>query len=188
MKTKLATALIAAAIALPAAAADSYTVDSGHTYPSFEISHLGFSTLRGTFDSSSGKIMLDSKNKSGSIDISINTASLDTGHAKRDEHLRSDEFFNVAKFPVMTFKSGNLVFDGDRLVGADGELTLLGVTKPVSLTVSSFKCGNHPIMKKPVCGANASATIKRTEFGLSAYAPAVGDEVKILIEVEAIKD
>lgn len=188
MKTRLAAGLISAAFALPAIAADSYTVDPGHTYPSFEINHLGFSTMHGTFDATSGKITLDPAGKSGSIEITIDATSLDTGHGKRDEHLKSDEFFNVAKFPTLAYKASKLRFNGDKLAGADGELTLLGVTKPVSLTVTSFNCGAHPMTKKQVCGANATAAIKRSDFGLSAYVPAVGDEVKISIEVEAIKN
>jgi len=188
LKTQFAAALMAAAFAAPAWAADTYTVDPAHTYPGFEINHLGFSTMRGTFDKSAGKITLDAAGKSGSIDISIDTASIDTGHAKRDDHLRSEEFFNVAKFPAMTFKSSSLKFSGDKLTSADGELTLLGVTKPVSLSLSAFNCGPHPMNKKQVCGANATTTIKRSDFGLSAYVPAVGDEVKISIEVEAVKD
>jgi polyisoprenoid-binding protein YceI len=180
--------LAAAAFASPVLAADSYTVDSSHTYPGFEISHLGFSVMRGTFDTTTGKITLDPAAKTGSIEISIDTASLDTGHAKRDEHLRTDEFFNVAKFPTMTYKATKLRFNGDKLAGADGELTLLGVTKPVALTLTHFHCGPHPMNKKQVCGANATASIKRSEFGMATYVPAVGDEVKISIEVEAFKD
>jgi polyisoprenoid-binding protein YceI len=179
---------ICAAFALPAAAADSYTIDPGHTYPSFEVNHLGFSTMRGTFDATSGTVTLDPAAGTGSIEITIDTASIDTGHAKRDEHLKTDEFFNVAQFPSMTFKSNKLKFNGDKLAGADGELTLLGVTRPVSLAVTSFHCGPHPMNKKQVCGANASATIKRSEFGMKTYVPAVGDEVKISIEVEAFRN
>lgn len=188
MKTRFAAVLMSAAFALPAMAGDSYTVDPGHTYPSFEINHLGFSTLRGKFNASSGRIVLDPAAKSGSIEITIDAASLDTGHGKRDEHLRSEEFFNVARFPTLTYKANKLEFDGDKLVGADGELTLLGVTKPVNLTVTAFHCAAHPMTKKPVCGANATASILRSEFGMKTYVPAVGDEVKISIEVEAVKN
>jgi len=188
LKTKLAAALIASAFALPAIAADSYTIDPNHTFPGFEINHLGFSYLRGTFNSSSGKIVLDPAAKGGSMDISIDTASVSTGQAKRDEHLRSDEFFNSAKYPNMTFKSNKLKYSGNKLAGADGELTLLGVTKPVSLTVTYFNCGVHPMSKKTVCGGNATATIKRSDFGMTSFAPALGDEVKLLISAEANKD
>jgi polyisoprenoid-binding protein YceI len=188
LKIQLTTFLMTAAFALPATAADSYTVDPAHTFPNFEINHLGFSTMHGRFGATTGKITLDTAAKSGSIDITIDATSIDTGHAKRDTHLKSDEFFNVAKFPTLAYKSSKLKFNGDKLSGADGELTMLGVTKPVSLAVTAFNCGPHPMNKKPMCGANATATIKRSDFGLSTYVPAVGDEVKISIEVEAGKD
>ena len=188
LKTQLAAFLISAAFALPATAADSYSVDPAHTFPNFEINHLGFSTMHGRFGATNGKVVLDSAAKSGSIDITIDTTSIDTGHAKRDTHLKSEEFFNVGKFPTLIYKATKLKFNGDKLTGADGELTLLGVTKPVSLAMTSFNCGPHPMNKKQMCGANATAMIKRSDFGLSAYLPAVGDEVKINIEIEAVKD
>jgi len=188
LKMQFAACLLIGAFALPAAAADSYSVDAAHTYPNFEINHLGFSTMHGRFGATSGKVMLDQGGKSGSIDIAIDASSIDTGHAKRDTHLKSEEFFNVAKFPTLTYKATKLKFNGDKLSGADGELTMLGVTKPASLVVTAFNCGPHPMNKKPMCGANATTTIKRSEFGLNTYIPAVGDEVKITIEIEAVKD
>ena len=144
--------------------------------------------MHGRFGATSGKVTLDQGGKSGSIDITIDASSIDTGHAKRDAHLKSEEFFNVAKFPTLTYKATRLKFNGDKLSGADGELTMLGVTKPASLVVTAFNCGPHPMNKKPMCGANATTTIKRSEFGLNTYVPAVGDEVKITIEIEAVKD
>jgi polyisoprenoid-binding protein YceI len=188
LKTQLAAFLISAAFVLPATAADSYTVDPAHTFPNFEINHLGFSTMHGRFGATNGKVVLDAAAKGGSIDITIDATSIDTGHAKRDTHLKSEEFFNVGKFATLTYKATKLNFNGDKLTGADGELTLLGVTKPVRLTVTAFNCGPHPMNKKQMCGANATAMIKRSDFGLSAYVPAVGDEVKISIEIEAVKD
>ncbi len=188
MKTSFAAGLIAAVLALPAAAADSYTVDPAHTYPNFEINHLGFSTMHGRFGATTGKITLDQAAKTGSIDITIDATSIDTGHAKRDTHLKSDEFFNVGKFPTLTFKADKLRFSGEKLTAAEGTLTMLGVTKPVNLIVTSFHCGPHPMNKKQMCGANATASVKRSDFGMSAYVPAVGDEVKIAIAVEALKD
>jgi polyisoprenoid-binding protein YceI len=170
MKQRLAALLIGATLAMPVLAADSYTVDSSHTYPNFEINHLGFSNLLGQFGTTTGKITLDRAAKSGSIDITI------------------EEFFNVAKFTTLTYKSSKLKFTGDKLTGVDGDLTMMGVTKPVSLTVTNFTCKDHPMTKKPVCGANATAALKRSEWGLAAYVPAVGDEVKIAIQIEATKD
>jgi len=188
MKRTLAAVLVSTALVAPAFAADTFTADPTHTYPSVEINHLGFSITRGTFLKTSGKVTLDMGTKSGAIDMTIDTASISTGLGKRDDHLRSEEFFNVTKFPTMTYKSNKLRFNGDTLVGADGELTMMGVTKPVNLTVDWFKCGAHPMNKKAMCGANAIATIKRSEFGLSTYVPAIADEVKIAIQIEAYKD
>lgn len=189
MKQQLTVSILAAAFSMSAFAAKvSYTVDPAHTYPSFEVNHLGFSTSRGMFTSTSGHIELDRASRTGSIDITIDTTSLYTGNAKRDEHLRADDFFHVEMYPQMTFRAGKLRFSGDKPVAAEGELTLLGVTKPVILTIDSFNCGTHPINKKDLCGADASTTIKRSEFGMDAYVPAVGDEVKISISIEAFRD
>ena len=185
----LAVAFVSATLAGSAmAATESYTVDPRHTWPVFEVNHLGFSTQRGRFDKTSGKIVLDRATKTGTVDITIDTASIDMGIEKWNEHMKSDEFFNVQKFPTMTFKSNKLVFDGDKLVAAEGDLTLLGVTKPVKLAVTSFHCGPNPVAKKDACGADITTTIKRSEFGMTKLVPAVGDEVKINIPVEAFKE
>lgn len=188
MKVKVLSFIAAATIALPAAAVDSYTIDSRHTFPSFEINHLGFSTQRGRFNKTSGKITLDMAVKTGSIDVVIDANSIDTGLEDLHKHLKGEDFLDTAQYPTLSFKSTKLKFNGDQLVSADGELTLHGVTKPVSLTIDAFKCAPHPMMKKTVCGANAVTTIKRSEFGISKYVPAVGDEVKIAIQIEAMKD
>jgi len=187
MKKPLAI-LLATLFAAPAWAADSYTVDSRHTFPVFEVNHMGFSTQRGRFNKSSGKVTLDTAAKKGSVELVIETASLDMGLDKWDEHMKSEDFFNVAKFPEMRFVSDRLVFDGDKVVAAEGSFTLLGVTKPLTLAVSNFRCAPHPMVKKQACGADITATLKRSEFGISKYVPGVSDEVKISVPVEAIKD
>lgn len=175
-------------VAAPAfAQSETYVIDTSHTQPQFTINHLGFSVQHGRFDNTTGKVVLDTAAKTGSVDISIDTASISTGWAARDEHLKTKDFFNVEKFPAMTYKSSKLHFDGDKLVSVDGELTLLGVSKPVTLKVSNFHCGQNPINKKQECGAQADAVIKRSDFGMSAYVPAVGDEVTLSIPVEAVK-
>lgn len=185
----LAAAFAALLTALPAAAElETYTVDPDHTFPAFEINHFGYSTQRGRFDKTSGKITLDTAAKKGSADITIDTSTIDTGHKKLEEHLRSEDFFNVARFPAMTFKSSNLTFDGDKVTGAAGTLTLLGVTRPVSLKADRFICADHPMLKKKVCGAELTTTIKRSDFGMSTYVPALGDDVLLRINIEAIKD
>lgn len=188
MKPALIVFALASTMSISAFAADSYTIDSRHTFPSFEINHLGFSTTRGRFNHTSGKITLDTAARTGSIDVTIDVASIDTGLVDLEKHLQTDEFFDVAKYPTMTFTSNKLKFEGDKLVSAEGDFTLHGVTKPVTLKLDHFQCGLHPMMKKQHCGANATTTIKRSEYGITKYVPAVSDEVKIAIQVEATKD
>ena len=125
--------------------------------------------------------------KTGSADITIDTASIDMGFDEWNKHM-DEKFFNSAKFPTMTFKSSMFKFKKDHLVEVDGNLTLLGVTKPVVLKVDLFKCALHPMLKKDACGANATTTIKRSDFGMSAYVPMVGDEIKIAFGIEAVKN
>jgi polyisoprenoid-binding protein YceI len=185
----LATAVAILAIAGPAHAQETYVIDPVHSQPMFEVQHMGYSLQRGTFSKASGKITLDRAAKKGAIDVTIDTTTVKTIDPRLDTHVRGEDFFNVAKYPSMTFKSTALTFDGDRVVGADGELTLLGVTKPVKLTVANFVCGDHPFNKKPMCGAEVTATIKRSDWGMKYGVPkAVGDDVKITIPVEAYKE
>ena len=171
-----------------APAAESYTLDPDHTFPRFEISHLGFSTHHGQFNKTAGKLTLDRAAKTGSVEITVDTASIGTGDPALEKHLRSDDFFNIAKFPTMTFRSRAFKFDGEVPVAAAGELTLLGVTRPLTLTISRVKCGPHPVLKKEECGAEVSGTLKRSEFGMKAYVPLIGDEVTLHIQVEAYRD
>ena len=171
-----------------ARAADSYTLDPAHTFPRFEINHFGFSTHHGQFNKTAGKLVLDRAAKTGSVEITVDTASISTGDPALEKHLRSDDFFNVAKFPAMVFKSNAIKFDGDAPATADGDLTLLGVTRPLKLTITRVKCGPHPMLKKEDCGAEVTGTLKRSEFGMKAYVPAIGDEVTLRIQVEALRD
>ncbi len=180
--------LLAASLPLSAQAMDTFTADPAHTYTHFTINHLGFSTMHGRFNQSSGKVTLDTAAKKGSVDISIAASSVDTGFAKRDEHLKSPDFFNAAEFPTITYKSDSIKFKGDKPVAVEGNLTLLGVTKPVTLTISEFNCGTNPMSKKYECGAGATAQIKRSDFGMKTFLPAVGDDIKLEFEIEAYKD
>ncbi|MBU3694914.1 MAG: polyisoprenoid-binding protein [Rhodocyclaceae bacterium] len=180
--------LVAVLVAGPSLAAESFTIDARHTFPVFEINHLGFSTQRGRFNKTEGKITLDRAAKSGSVDIRIDSASIDMGLDDWDKHMRGEDFFNAAQFPNMTFTANAFAFDGDKPVAAEGTLTLLGVAKPVSLKIAGFTCGTHPINKKALCAADISTTIKRSEWGMKKYLPAVADEVVIKIPVEAFKD
>lgn len=171
-----------------ATAADSYTLDPAHTFPRFEINHFGFSTHHGQFNKTAGKLVLNRAAKTGSVEITVDTASISTGDPALEKHLRSDDFFNVAKFPAMTFKSKSVKFNGDVPASAEGELTLLGVTRPLTLAITRIRCAPHPMLKKEDCGAEVTGTLKRSEFSMKAYVPAVGDEVTLRIQVEALKD
>jgi polyisoprenoid-binding protein YceI len=175
-------------LSVPGWAAESYTIDPRHTHPSYEINHFGWSTQRGRFDNVTGTITLDRAAKTGSVDVSIDVSSISTGVGKLDEHLKSEDFFNVAKYPTITFKASKIAFNADAPASVPGEITILGVTKPTTLTVTHFSCGVHPMLKKEVCGAEASASIQRSEFGMTKYLPALGDDVKLVINVEAFKD
>lgn len=187
MKKLFASFALATAVAAPALAADTYTIDPNHTFPVFEVNHLGFSTQRGRFNKTTGTVVLDTAAKKGSVDLTIDVASLDMGFPTWDQHMAADGFFNTEKFPTITFKSHKLVFEGDKLVAAEGDFTLLGVTKPIKLAVSNFKCGPNPMNKKEMCGAEISTTIKRSDFGMTKYVPAIGDDIKISSSVEAYK-
>ncbi len=188
MKKLVALALAASLSAAASAAPETYVIDNGHTLPRFEYNHLGYSTQLSRFDKTSGKIVLDRAAKTGSVDVVIDAKSVNTGSALFNEHIQGEDFFDTAKYPTITFKSKNLKFDGDKLASVEGELTIKGVTKPVTLTVTSFQCMPHPMLKKDACGANATAKIKRSEFNAGKHAPYVGDEVTLTIPVESVKE
>lgn len=168
-------------------AADSYTIDPHHTYPSLEFTHMGLSIWRGKFNKSSGKAMLDVAAKTGSVEIQVDTSSIDFGHNQMNEFAVNEEWLNVAKYPAMTYK-GDLKFKGDALVAVDGQLTLLGVTKPLKLKVNSFTCIFHPYFKKDVCGADAEGDLNRADFGMTQYSEGEWGKIHLRIQVEAIKD
>lgn len=188
LKHSIAALLLCAASTTAAMAADTYTLDPRHSFPVFEVSHYDYSLQRGRFNKTSGKVTLDMEAKTGSVDIVIDANSISMGIDKWDEQMKSDAYFNTEKFPEIRYKSEKLLFLGDKPVTAEGTLTLVGVTKPVNITISGFKCGAHPITKKPMCGANVSAQIKRSEFGMTRALPGIGDDIKIVIAVEAFKD
>jgi polyisoprenoid-binding protein YceI len=182
-------AWLLAAAAPCAVAEDTYDIDPVHSQPMFEVKHMGFSIQRGSFARATGKVTLDRPARKGTIEVTVDTTSIKTIDPRLDVHMKSEDFFNVAKYPTMTFKSSDLVFDGDQVVGAEGELTMLGVTKPVALKVANFVCGDHPVNHKPLCGAEVTTTIKRSQWGMNYGVPkALGDDVKIVIPVEAYKE
>ncbi|MEY3580953.1 MAG: hypothetical protein RI984_2057 [Pseudomonadota bacterium] len=179
----LLTMTASAALAAP----ETYVLDGSHTYPRFSYSHLGFSTQLSRFNTTTGKVVFDKAAKSGSVDIEIDAKSVDTGSTLFNQHIQGEDFLDTAKYPKAIFKSTNVVFEGEKPVKVEGNLTIKGVTKPVTLIVTSFQAMPHPMQKKDAIGANAHTTIKRSEFNAGKYAPNVGDEVRIDIAIEAIK-
>ncbi len=193
-KTLVALALAALPFAA-AAAPENFTLDSYHTYPNFTVEHWGLSVMTGRFDKTTGKFTIDRAARTGTVEMTIETASVTTGDndkgsrpRARDEHLRQADFFNVAEFPRMTFKSTKVNFGGDLPSSVEGNLTLLGVSRPLTLTFERFKCGQNPFNKKDRCGGNAVGKVKRSDFGMKTAIPAVGDELALNISFEADKD
>lgn len=179
----LSSAVISPVLAAPA----TYGVEPNHTFPRFSYSHLGFSTQQSRFDKTTGTIVFDKEGKTGSVDITIDTRSVNTGSALFNQHIQSEDFLDTAKYPAVTFKSSKVVFEDDKPVSIEGDLTMKGVTKHVTLTVSRFLAAPHPIQKKDTIGADAYIIVKRTDFNMGKYAPAVSDEVRIDIAIEALK-
>lgn len=175
-------------LAVTAASAESYSIDPRHTFPVFEVSHYGFSLQRGRFNKLAGKLELDPGAKKGSVDISIDMASVDMGFEDWNKQMRGERFFQTDKFPQARFVARDFAFDAAQPGPVNGELTLLGVTRPVQLKVGQWRCAKHPILPRQLCGADLETTIKRSDFGINALLPGVGDDVRISIPVEAIKD
>jgi polyisoprenoid-binding protein YceI len=186
---RLAAALAFATVAATSAIAapQTYVVEGTHTFPRFSYSHFGYSTQLSRFDKTTGTVVFDAEGKTGSVDIVIDMTSVNTGFTDFNGHIQGEDFLDTAKFPKATFKSTKVVFEDGKPKSIDGNLTIKGVTKPVTLTVSSFQAMPHPMLKKPALGANAWTVIKRSEFNAGKFAPYVGDEVRIDIAIEAIQ-
>lgn len=182
------TALVLCSGASAFAAPETYVLDSRHSFPVFQVNHLGLSLQWGRFKKASGRITIDREARTGSVDLSIDTATIDMGLDKWDEVMRGEDYFNVEQFPTLTFRSGRVLFDGDKVSGAEGELTLLGVTRPVTVSLTGFNCITHPINKKNVCGGMATALIRRSEFGMTKGIPGTADEVRLNMAVEAFRE
>jgi polyisoprenoid-binding protein YceI len=168
----------------------TYTIDPNHTYPSFEADHMGgLSTWRGKLTQTEGKIVLDRDAKTGMVDVTSKAASLDFGHEKMNKHAQSAEMFDAEKYPTVAYKGKFTKFNGNVPSEIEGDLTLHGVTKPVTLKVNQFLCKPHPLKKTEVCGADASAMIDRADFGIN-YGQQYGfkTQVKLLISVEALAE
>ncbi|MGA8705397.1 MAG: YceI family protein [Steroidobacteraceae bacterium] len=166
------------------AAPTTYIPNADHTFVRFSYDHLGFSTQESRFDKTTGTVTFDPAAKTGAVDLVIDTKSVDTGSDLFNGHIQGADFLDTAQYPTATFRSNSVKFDGDKPVSVTGDLTLKGVTKPVTLNITLFKHGLN-MMKKDGIGANATATIKRSDFNMSKYVPMVSDDVTLTIAIEA---
>ncbi len=187
-KTLIAAAFAAFFAGQAVAAPQTYTVDSSHTFPRFSYTHMGMSKQILRFDTTTGTVVLDKEAKEAKVDVTIDMTSVSTGSEAFNGHIQGEDFLDTAKYPTATFKSTKVVFEGDKPVSIEGDLTIKGITKPVTLTVTSFFNGPHPMLKKDAIGANATAVISRSEFNAGKFVPAVGDEVTLDIALEAIAE
>jgi polyisoprenoid-binding protein YceI len=189
MKPYIAMLALSGLAAAATAAPVTYNVDPDHTHPSFDVDHFGgLSVWRGIFKKTSGKITLDAAAKAGEVDVTVDAASIDLAHDKLNEHVSGPEILDVAKFPTATYKGTLGGFTNGAPTTVTGNLTLHGVTKPVALKINSFKCIQHPMLKKEVCGADASGTFNRADFGVN-FGQQYGfkQDVVLHIQVEAVK-
>jgi polyisoprenoid-binding protein YceI len=181
-------AALVAGLALPAAAApEEFVVEPGHTFPRFSVDHLGISTQRGRFDRTRGRIVIDREAGTGSVEIAIDAGSASTGNAALDAVVRGEDILDAQRHPLVTFRSHAVSFEGDVPSRASGELTLAGVTRPVELRIVRFGCTRRPFLVRVTCGADATATLRRSDFGITAFAGLVGEEVAVEIQVEAVR-
>jgi len=185
MKSLLVLALAALSSTVAVAEPLTYVIDPNHTFCRFSYTHLGFSLQSSRFDKTAGVVVYDAAAKSGSVDVTIDTTSVSTGSEQFNGHLRGAEFLDVSEFPSATFKSTAVSFKDGVPVSIAGNLTLKGITRPVTLTVTSFKQGEHPVAHKDAIGANATATIKRSDFNMAKFVPAVDDELTLTFALEA---
>jgi len=188
MKKTLLAFVLSSFAAASFAASETYTIDTMHTAPHFEYSHMGFSNQSHSFDNTTGKIVLDRENKTASVEVVIDAKTVNTGYPVFNGHLQGEDFFDVAQYPTITFKSTKVNFAADVPTSIDGILSIKGISKPVTLTITSFHAAPNGMLKKDEIGANATGKIKRSDFNMAKYVPYVSDEVTLSISVEAIKD
>lgn len=181
---------VAAATALTtgAAQAANYAIDPTHTFVTFEISHFGASTNRARFDKKQGTVEFDRAAKTGKVDITIDTTSVNSGTPQFDKHLQSADLFDAAKHPTIKFVSDKFSFNGDKVSEVSGQLTLLGKTAPVTLKATQFNCYDSPMLKREVCGGDFETTIDRTQWGMN-YGVEWGfpKNVRLVVQIEAVK-
>jgi polyisoprenoid-binding protein YceI len=189
MKIALSAAVLTLSIGSALAAPVTYEVDPAHTYPSFEADHMGgLSVWRGKLEKTSGTIVFDKDKSTGTVDITVDTSSIDFGHEKLNEHAKSKDLFDVANYPTATYKGTLVKFVNGSPTEVDGQFTLHGVTKPLTLKIDQFLCKPNPMTKKEVCGADAKATFNRKDYGMP-FGEAYGFkmDVKLAIQVEAVR-
>jgi len=187
MKKYLTLCALSLLCSAPAFSADTFVMDPEYTIPSFEVGHLGFTTQRGRFDKAEGKVILDIPGKKGSVEFIVHTQSLDMGSKAWTIHVSGEGLFDVKRYPTMVFKSDNLIFEGDKVVAAEGQFTLLGITKPLTVTVNHFNCSINALVNKFMCTGDIAGTIKRSDYGMVKYIPTVSDEIRINVPVESYR-
>lgn len=185
---KTVIAVLAALSASAFAAPETFVIDNSHTFPSFSYSHLGYSVQTSRFNKTSGKVVLDLDAHTAAVDVVIDMKSVDTGLPLFNEHIQGPDYLDTASHPTATFKSTDVKFDGDRPVNIAGNLTMKGVTQPVTLKLTGYQLKHHPMLKKEAFGANATVTVKRSAFNAGKGVPFVGDDVTINIAIEAVKE
>jgi len=176
----------AAAFAASAQAADCYAIDSTHSIPTFAVKHFGAATQRGRFAGAAGWVSLDTKRQRGSVNLVIDASTVDIGSSTGNALLRSAAMLDTARHPLLSFHSDYLLFAGDRVVGASGTIDISGRSRPIRLEIDDFTCRTHPLLHRKLCGADVSATLSRSDFGLTGWLGEIGDSVRIDMPVEAI--
>jgi polyisoprenoid-binding protein YceI len=188
MKKTLFVLAAAALLGTVNAQAATYAIDPTHTFVTFEAKHFNTSTLRGRFDKKEGTVEFDRAGKSGKVELTLDPASVSTGVAPLDTHLKSKDFFNVADNPTVKFVGDKLNFDGDKVTSVSGQLTMLGKTVPVTLNATNFNCYQNPLIKREVCGGDFETTITRSKWGINyGLDYGIPDNIRLLIQVEAAK-
>lgn len=186
--TPLAIAICGLALTATAAP-QTYAIDPTHSASRFGYDHLGWTWQQHRFDQTTGRIVLDRAAHTGSVDVTIDARSINTGYPLFNSQLQAEDFFDTARYPDIRFRSTQVRFEGEQPVAVDGELTIKGITRPVTLALSSFVAGPHPVQKKrEALGANATAKIKRSEFGMAKQVPIVADEVTLSFTVQAFQE
>ncbi len=187
MKKALLLAALLAAAGLAQAESATYAIDPTHTQVYFEAQHFGTSVNRGRWDKKEGSVTLDKAAKTGKVEVTLDMGSISTGVPGFDRHLKSDDFFSAEKFQTAKFVGDKLSFDGDKVTSVSGQLTLRDKTQPVTLTAKNFNCYTNPMLKREVCGGDFETTIQRTQWGMNYGVPGIPDNVRLLIQVEAVK-